>query len=334
MISGVVNKTVDWLIAFLSAGAVVWFFMTQPIFSFFNDSHSAAKIDADRLKMHVIELSQTYAPRTPELDSLRPAAHYIHRQLTKAVQTIEKKPTYQAFWTVGGGRFSNIILRLGPTTAATVVIGAHYDTRYAFPGADNNASGIAALIELARALAVIEKDLPIQVELVIYALAEGSVLGTKEMGSFKHAAMLKQNNTEVKLMISVDSIGYFTSQDDSQQYPFSFMKLIYPNQGNFINISTHLEDFQLLRQVKKSFKKITNLSVYSVTAPEIFPNIANSDHISYWKHDFPALLISDTTVYRNKNYNTASDSAEKLNYAEMAKVVQGLYQVVIDFPKP
>jgi Zn-dependent M28 family amino/carboxypeptidase len=306
--------------------------MTQPVFSFFS-TNSATKIDAKKLKMHVIELSQTYAPRTPEFDGIRPAAHYIHRQLTKVAQVVGKKPTYQSFQTVAGGRFSNIILRLGSKTAATIVIGAHYDTRHAFPGADNNASGVAALIELAHALAVIENDLPIQIELVAYALSEGSVLGTKQMGSFQHAAMLKQKNTEVQLMISVDSVGYFSSENNSQQYPFSFMKLVYPSRGNFINISTHLKDFQQLRRVKKSFKKITDLSVYSITAPEIFPHIASSDHISYWQHGFPALLVSDTMVYRNKHYNRANDSAEKLNYAEMAKVVQGLYQVVIDFAK-
>ena len=332
MIPEIINKTFDWLIAFFAAGLIVWFGITQPVFSFFGQS-SVPEIDVAKLQKHVEELSQTYAPRTPEFDGIRPAAHYIYRQLIKAGQASGKKPTYQPFWTIGGGRYSNIIFRLGPATAETVVIGAHYDTQNSFPGADNNASGVATLIELVRALSIVEKDLPIRVELVAYALSEGSVLGTKDMGSFKHAEMLKLKNREVKLMISVDSVGYFTNQPNSQQYPFSFMKLVYPTTGNFINVTSHLQDFLHLRQVKKSFKKASDLAVHSVTAPEIFPDIASSDHINYWKHGFPALHINDTTGYRNKNYNTLNDTADKLNYAGMAMVVQGLYQTVMDFPK-
>jgi hypothetical protein len=135
------------------------------------------------------------------------------------------------------------------------------------------------------------------------------------------------------MMISIDSVGYFTSKANSQHYPFSFMRLVYPTTGNFINISSHLQDFWDLRRVKKSFKKASALGVYSVTAPEIFPSIGNSDHINYWKHGFPALLVSDTMSYRNKYYNTLNDTAEKLNYAGMAMVVQGLYQTIMDFPQ-
>lgn len=332
MISDIVNKTFDWLIAFLVAGLTVWFGITQPVFTFFSES-SVPEIEASKLKKHVIELSQTYAPRTAEFDGIRPSAHYIFRQLTEVGKSIGRKPKYQAFWTTGGGRFSNVIFQLGPATAETIVIGAHYDTRNAFPGADNNASGVATLIELARALSIIEKDLPIRVELVAYALSEGTVLGTNDMGSFKHAEMLKKKNRAVKLMLSIDSVGYFTNQPNSQRYPFSFMKLVYPTAGNFINISSHLQDFLHLRQVKKSFKKASALGVHSVTAPEIFPSIGNSDHINYWKHGFPALLVSDTTFYRNKYYNTLNDTAEKLNYSGMAMVVQGLYQTVMDFPQ-
>ncbi len=332
MFSEIRNKIFDWLIAFFIASLLIWFALTQPILPFFSSS-SVPEIDQNKLKGHVIELSQTYAPRTPELEGIRPTAHYIYRQWMKIGRLIGKKPIYQPFWTMGGGEFSNVIFRLGPATAETVVIGAHYDTRNAFPGADNNASGVAALIELAAALVIVEKDLPIRVELVAYALAEGSVFGTKDMGSYKHAEMLKKKNRAIKLMISVDSVGYFTNKADSQHYPFSFMKLVYPNTGNFINLSSHLQDFLLLRQVKKSFKKASDLAVSSINAPEIFPNIGQSDHMSYWRHGFPAIWVSDTTVYRNKNYNTAADTAEKLNYAGMAMVVQGLYQTIMDFAK-
>lgn len=327
----IINKTFDWLIVFFLVSLFLWFGVTQPVFSFFNSS-SVPEIDQGKLKDHVDALSKTYAPRTPEFEGIRPAAHYIYRQLTEAGRLIGKKPRYQAFGTMAGS-FSNIIFKLGPATAETVVIGAHYDTRNAFPGADNNASGVSVLIELAKALSIIEKDLPVRVELVAYALSEGSVLGTSDMGSFKHAEMLKKKNRAVKLMISVDSVGFFSNKSNSQEYPFSFMKLVYPTTGNFINISSHFQDFLELRAVKKSFKKISSLDVRSINAPENFPNIANSDQISYWAHGFPAVMITDTWSYRNKNYNTENDTADKLNYAGMAMVVQGLYQTIVDFKK-
>jgi len=327
----IINKIFDWLIVFFLVSLLIWFAVTQPVFSFFNSS-SVPEINQQKLKMHVEALSKTYAPRTPEFEGIRPAAHYIHRQFSKAGHLIGKKPHYQPFGTMAGS-FSNILYRLGPATEETVVIGAHYDTKNAFPGADNNTSGVSVLIELANALSVIEKELPLRVELVAYALSEGSVLGTSDMGSYKHAEMLKKKNRAVKLMISVDSVGFFSNKSNSQTYPFSFMELIYPTTGNFINISSHLQDFIELRAVKKSFKKASSLAVRSINAPENFPNIMSSDQISYWSHGFPAIMVSDTTSYRNKNYNTAEDTADKLNYAGMAMVVQGLYQTVVDFKK-
>ena len=111
------------------------------------------------------------------------------------------------------------------------------------------------------------------------------------------------------------------------------MKLVYPTTANFIYISSHFEDFFELRAVKKSFKKIKPLEVRSITAPENFPNIANSDQVSYWTHNFPAVMVTDTRHYRNKSYNTANDTVEKLSYQGMAMVVQGLYQTVVDFEK-
>ena len=327
----IINKVFDWLIVFFFVSLLIWLGVTQPVFSFFSSSN-APEVDQEKLKSHVEALSKTYAPRTPEFEGVRPAAHYIYRELAEAGRSIGRKPYYQAFGSVTGS-FRNVIYKLGPATAETVVIGAHYDTKNSFPGADNNASGVAVLIELARALSIVEKDLPIRVELVAYALSEGSVLGTEDMGSYKHAAMLKKRNRAVKLMISVDSVGFFSDKSDSQKYPFSFMKLVYPTTGNFINISSHLQDFMALRAVKKSFKKIASLEVRSITAPENFPNITSSDQVSYWSQGFPAIMVSDTSTYRNKDYNTAYDTADKLDYARMAMVVQGLYQTVIDFKK-
>jgi len=331
MFAEIINKTFDWLIVFFLVSLLIWFGVTQPVFSFFTSS-SVPEIDQVQLKKHVEALSKTYAPRSPEFEGIRPAAHYIYRQLTEIGHPIGKKPHYQAFGTMAGS-FSNIIFKLGPATAETVVIGAHYDTKNAFPGADNNASGVAVLLELAKALSIVEKDLPIRVELVAYALSEGSVLGTSDMGSFKHAEMLKKKNRRVKLMISVDSVGFFSSKPNSQKYPFSFMKLVYPTTGNFISISSHLQDFLELRAVKKSFKKASSLDVRSINAPENFPNIANSDQISYWSNGFPAVMLTDTRSYRNADYNTENDTADKLNYAGMALVVQGLYQTIVDFKK-
>lgn len=315
----------DWLLIVLAASGLLWFALTNPLFPI-DHASELAPAQVDNLKRHVVALSETYAPRMAEFDNLRPSARYIKKQFDQYT----KETRYQHYAT-RVGRVNNVVASFGPAESREViVVGAHYDTHQGMPGADGNASGVSGLIELARILASYE-NLPVKVELVAYALGEKPFYGTKEMGSFYHANDLKQRHKEVKLMISLDSIGYFTHDANSQTYPYSFMKFFYPTRGDFIKVTGRLQDMKLVRQVKRSISKVDELPVRSLTAPEIFPSVGGvSDDQSYWLHGYPAVRITDTGADRNPQYHTDQDTAKTLNYKVMSLVIQGVGQAIVD----
>lgn len=325
MSNPIIKRLVDWLLALVAINVAIWFVMTSPILPTFGGGADSTfkPADSQLLKQHVTALSSTYSPRIPESNNLRPSAHYIHKEFAKYTDV-----HYQSFKT-GVGRVSNVVATFGPDTKDVIVIGAHYDAYEGYPGADGNASGVAGLIELANMLSKKDK-LPMRIELVAYALAEGDYFGTNAMGSFHHAEMLKKKNREIKLMLSMDSIGYFSNEDNSQKYPYSFMRFFYPSTGDYIKISGRLQDIPMARKVKNSFTKIDGLSVRSLTAPEIFPSIGLSDNRSYWEQGYSAIRITDSAGDRNPAFHTKNDLADTLDYEMMAKVVQAVGQTVLD----
>lgn len=315
----------DWLLIIFVVSGLLWFVLTNPVFPVKHTSR-LEPVHVDNLKQHVVALSETYSPRMAEFDNLRPSARYIKKQFDQYTKTAR----YQHYVT-RVGRVNNVVASFGPSDSTEViVVGAHYDAYQGMPGADGNASGVSGLIELARILASYE-NLPVKVELVAYALGEKPFFGTKEMGSFYHANDLKQRHKKVKLMMSLDSIGYFTEDANSQDYPYTFMKFFYPTRGDFIKVTGRLQDIGIVREVKRSISKVEALAVRSLTAPEIFPTVGGvSDDQSYWWHGYPAIRITDTGPDRNPQYQTDQDTANTLDYETMARVVQGIGQVIVD----
>ncbi len=314
------RKMTEWFVVLFGASLLLWFVLTQPLLPSF-DASEFDVADVTNLQQHVISL--TNSPRMAEFDNLRPPARYIHKQFKKY-----GKVQYQPFKTAIG-TVNNVVIDFGPDTKDVLIIGAHYDSLDGMPGADGNASGVAGLIELARLLSNRE-DLPIRVQLVAYALSEGQYFGTRDMGSFRHAQQLKQQRKNVVMMLSLDSIGYFSDEPSSQNYPYEFMKYFYPSTGDFIRITGRVQDIMAVRKVKKSFNKVDQLAVRSLNAPEIIASVGTSDNTSYWDQGFPAVLISNTAADRNPAYHTELDTAEHLDYERMAKVVQAVGQVVLD----
>jgi hypothetical protein len=320
------SRLVDWLLALIVISVAIWFVMTSPVFSLFSAQSELPEVDKNKLRHHVTTLTSAYSVKNAEEDKqLRPIARYIHQEFAKVSQA-----SYQSFG-VSTGIVNNVIAHFGPDTQKRVVIGAPYDVTGDFSGAD--ASGVAGLLELAALLAK-QKTLPIRIELVAYALADGEYFGTKTMGSFRHAKKLKKEKRDVVLMLSMDSIGYFSQEADSQKYPYAFMRFFYPSTGNYIKISGRPQELLLTRTVKKSLKKIEGLSVEALTAPEIFASIDFSNNKSYWEQGYAALCITDSAKDRNSLYHTKDDLADTLDYENMAKVVQGIGQVIIDVSRP
>jgi Zn-dependent M28 family amino/carboxypeptidase len=285
----------------------------------------AVDIDAAALERHVRMLSATFHPRSHEhTANLDAAANYVLAEFKAAGAGTDVQ-----IFDVAGRPYRNVIARFGPATGPLLVIGAHYDSCCDTPGADDNASGVAGLLELARALAATPPAHA--VELVAYTLEEPPYFRTDDMGSFRHAQALSQQGREVRLMLSLEMIGFFRDTPDSQRYPVGALKLLYPNEGNFIALVGGYKDFGAMRRVKGLFKGASTLPATSINAPSLVQGVDFSDHGSYWRFEMPAIMVTDTAFLRNPNYHGAGDTADTLDYARMAQVVRGVYAVAVNY---
>ncbi len=277
---------------------------------------------ADRLRTRVRALCDDFFPRDaghPEVLA-RAADH-----LAASFQTLGLSPRRQE-WDAGGGRYANVIAEVGPATEDRIVIGAHYDTAGAQPGADDNASGVAGVLELAALLAA--RPPSRRVELVAYCLEEAPHCRTPQMGSAVHAASLRAEGVRVRLMMALEMIGYFRDAPGSQRYPLPGMGLVYPRRGHFIGVVGIFGQSRGLRAVVQAMRGASPLPVRSLVATRQVPGIERSDHMNYWNEGYDALMITDTAEFRNPNYHTAGDTPESLDYHRMAQVVLGVEAAV------
>jgi Zn-dependent M28 family amino/carboxypeptidase len=307
----------------LSLLIVTWAWMTQPLFSV--ERNRAVSVESGRLEAHVRRLSKTFFPRDAQHpENLDRLAAYIRQEFERADGKASAQP-----YEVNGTTYQNVIALFGPDTKERIVVGAHYDAAGEQPGADDNASGVAGLIELAHLLG--KTSLPICVELVAFTLEELGYFRTAQMGSAIHARSLKKRDILVRVMFSLEMIGYFTDTPHSQSFPLSILAAFYPSQGNFIAVVGKLDQGLVVRRVKRAMQSASPLPVYSINAPRFVPGIDFSDHRNYWKAGYHAVMITDTAFYRNKNYHTLWDTPDTLDYQRMAMVVQGVYTAVLAF---
>ncbi|MDQ2695285.1 MAG: M28 family peptidase, partial [Pseudomonadota bacterium] len=260
-------------------------------------------VDPARLEAHVRTLSERLVPRdAAHPQNLDRAAAYIRGELQRAGGAVEDQP-----YAVHGRTYRNVIARFGAETAERIVVGAHYDTDGPYPGADDNASGVAALIELAYLLG--RAPPPLTVELVAYTLEEMPYFRTPHMGSAVHAASLKGQGIALRLMISLEMLGYYSTAPGSQRYPLPVLKLLYPDRGDFIAVVGKLDQPGVVRRVKRAMQTAASLPVYSINAPRSLVGVDFSDQLNYWEAGYPAVMITDTAFYRNPHYHTAQDTA-------------------------
>ena len=306
----------------------LWFWVTQPLLS----TARAPRLppaEPARLEAHVRALSQEFFPRhEARPDNLDRAASYVRAEFERAGASVTEQP-----FAAGGGTYRNVVARFGPAAGERVVVGAHYDAAGPLPGADDNASGVTGLLELARLLGQ-QAPPAARVDLVAYALEEPPYFRTPQMGSAVHADSLKQEGARVRLMISLEMIGYFSEEEGSQKFPSPLLKYVYPSRGDFISVVGNFAQGLTARRVKSAMRGgAPALPVYSISAPAFVPGVDFSDHMSYWRHGYPAVMLTDTAFYRNPNYHTRFDTADTLDYRRMAAVVQAAHATVLDFAK-
>jgi hypothetical protein len=308
-------------------GAALFWFLRNPVASTPRpaDARNAA---IERLKADVEFLTGLAPSRNARnLESLNKAASYIANAFAQAGCAPREQP-----FTVNGTEYKNIICSFGAEEMPRLVIGAHYDVAGENnPGADDNASGVAGILELARLIGAAKPKLPHRVDLVAFTLEEQPHFRPSTMGSQIYADELVAGRTPLKLMISVEMIGYFQDRAGSQGYPIGALKLIYPNTADFIAIVGRPLDRSPVARVKMLMTVTDALPVYSINAPRFLRGVDFSDHRSFWQHDLPAVMVTDTAFFRNPNYHRSTDLSESLDFRRMAMVVDGLYQVAVRY---
>ncbi|MBC8125669.1 MAG: M28 family peptidase [Gloeobacteraceae cyanobacterium ES-bin-144] len=299
----------------------------QPTFH----SNPPAKLQAkpDLLRQHVRTLTESFGPRYHDKpDNLSKCCEFLIGKFQQA-GAVTREQSYR----VAGRDFKNVRAFFGPENAPRIVIGAHYDAcdegeTSANPGADDNASGVAGLLELARLL---QQKHPSNttVELVAYCTEEPPYFASNDMGSYRHAELLKQENTQIKAAIILEMIGYFSDEPGSQRYPLPLMKWFYPNNGNFISLVGGVGDRTLIATTKRAMKGSAPLPVYSACIPRNWDFAHLSDHRNYWPFGYSAIMVTDTAFYRNSNYHKTTDTWQTLDYPRMAHVVTQVHQAVL-----
>jgi Zn-dependent M28 family amino/carboxypeptidase len=286
-------------------------------------------VEPNRLRDHVVALSETFYPRSyTHLANTEGVADYIKQHLEQSGAAVFSQSFDVTEPDKPAGRIytcQNVIGVFGAGKGRRLVIGAHYDSFGATPGADDNASGVAGLLELARLFG--HKSPDREIELVAYATEEPPFFRSQQMGSYFHAKMLADSGTTPAGVLILEMIGYFVDSPKSQRYPVPGMNLIYPTRGNYIAVVGNMSQTGFTGRVKSIMKGATPLPVYTLSGPTLLPGIDFSDHRNYWKFSFPAVMITDTAFYRNNHYHELEDTADTLDYNRMADVVRGVFAV-------
>jgi len=278
----------------------------------------------DKLKHHVDMLAQQIGERNVwQAEALVAAASYIRNTLEELGYQVRM----QSFESQGQ-KVHNIEVELRGTNAPQeiVVVGAHYDSVPDGPGANDNASGVAAMLELARLLA--GKTHTRTLRLVAFVNEEQPFSSGEEMGSRVYAERSRMLGEQIKAMVSLETIGFYTDQAASQHYPFPF-NYFYPDTGNFIGFVGNLSSWNLVRQSLGAFRASTAFPSEGVAAPDWVRGIGWSDHASFWQAGYPAIMITDTALFRYQHYHKETDTPDKLDYKSLARVTRGLVDVAI-----
>ena len=311
---GLIAQATAFSIALVSAGCGI----AKP-------SYPYLEVSSEDLRATVRFLTGIQPPRNhANVESMDKAADYIKRKMAD-YGIVPEEQVFQA----QGKRYVNVIGTLGASQGPRVIVGAHYDVCGEGPGADDNASAVAGLLEIARLAKTHESELPYRVDFVAFALEEPPFFRTEQMGSYVHAKSLRDGKVEVKGMICLEMIGFFSEVEKSQKYPLGILRLFYPRVGNFVAVVGNLGSSSLVRNVARHMRA-ARMDVRTLKAPRFIPSVGLSDHWSFWKHGYDAVMITDTSFYRNPNYHRATDTMETLDFEKMGKVVKGVCWTVLN----
>jgi hypothetical protein len=281
---------------------------------------------ADELRGDIAGLAVDIGPRNvldyPE--KLSQAADRIEAQFKAAGYTVSRQE-----YEVGKHKCSNLEVEIPGAghPDEIVVIGAHYDTAHVSPGANDNTSGVAATLALARKFSKTKPDRTLR--FVAFVNEEPPYFQTERMGSWVYAKRCRERKEKIVAMLSLETIGYFSDEPNTQNYPppFSFL---YPSTGNFIGFIGNTSSRGLVHKAITTFRKNEQFPSEGAAVPASIRGVGFSDHWSFWQEGYPAVMVTDTAICRYPYYHTSQDTVDKIDFDRMARVVRGLESVVAD----
>jgi Zn-dependent M28 family amino/carboxypeptidase len=272
------------------------------------------------------------------LTSLSPARNYLNTvslekvctYLKEAFNSMSAHPEEQK-WKAEGREYKNIIASYNADKTKRLIVGAHYDVCGNQPGADDNASAVAGLLESARLVFEQKPGIDYRIDFVAYCLEEPPFFGTQYMGSYVHAKSLHDSRADVIGMICYEMIGYFSDEPGSQNFPAPHLAKLYPNTGNFIIVVGIEKWKEFNTKVYELMRQDAGIDVQVISFPQGFGSeyAALSDQRNYWAFGYPALMINDTSFMRNPHYHQTTDTIDTLDFEKMTAVVNGAYRAII-----
>lgn len=279
---------------------------------------------ADQLRQDVTHLAVTIGQRnvTRQPKQLAEAARWIQGELGKAGYDLSHQR-----YDVAGVSCLNVDAEIRGTGASgeIVIVGAHYDSAVGTPGANDNGSGVAALLTLARRFAHRKAERTLR--FVAFVNEEPPYFQTEQMGSLVYARRCRQRNEKISAMLSLETLGYYSDQPGSQKYPPP-LSLLYPSTGNFIGFVGNTDSVELVRQIVSTFRASESFPSQGAALPGVIPGVGYSDQWSFWHEGYPGVMVTDTALFRYPHYHKAEDTPDKIDFDRMARVVRGLEKVI------
>jgi Zn-dependent M28 family amino/carboxypeptidase len=277
----------------------------------------------ERLRAHVRQLAGEIGERNVwRPAALAAAARYIREEWERMGYAVSAQR-----YAVGEQVCENLEIAIegGCRPGRIVLAGAHYDSVRGSPGANDNASGVAGLLEIARQLRGAEPACSLK--LVAFVNEEPPFFFTRQMGSSVYARAARARAEDIRVMFSLEMLGCYRDAPRSQAYPPP-LRYFYPDRGNFIAFVSNLRSRRRLRQAVAAFRAVSDFPCESLAAPAIVPGVAWSDQLAFWRAGYPAVMVTDTAFYRYEHYHAPSDTPDRLDYAPMARVVAGLARML------
>jgi hypothetical protein len=285
---------------------------------------------APTLKRHIATIAAA-EHNIEHYDELEKVAAYLEATLSSLGYAVGRQEFVADGKTV---RNIDVVIEAaaGIADPEVIVVGAHYDSAENTPGANDNASGTAAVLEIARLLRDMRGNTRKRIRLVLFVNEEPPYFQTEDMGSLRYAKALAARNERVTAMFSLETLGYYSDEPGSQQYPPPF-GLMYPNKGNFVSFVGLMNSRPLVQETMKSFRAHTSFPSIGGVAPGIIPGIDWSDHWAFAQHGFQAVMITDTATFRYPHYHKPTDTPDKVDTEKLARIVKGVERVLRDLAR-